>query len=84
MQFTYDRDSLMFNVTVRRFFKSFFTHMVLLLTCFRFKSLPKCEYLRYLTAKLGQYLNVGSIEIIPLERVTARFVVDLNLPSNLA
>ena len=37
--------------------------------------------MRYLTARLGQFLEVGPIQIIALEQIAVRYVVDLNLPS---
>jgi hypothetical protein len=49
-------------------------------TTFNMLSVPQADYMRYLTAKLGQFLNIGQVEVIPIENVISRFVTDLNLP----
>lgn len=43
--------------------------------------MPQADYLRYLTSKLGQYLEINEIELIQLNKITNRYVLDLNLPS---
>ena len=36
--------------------------------------------MRYLTSKLGQFLGLDKIKIIPINSITSRFLIDLNLP----
>jgi len=44
-------------------------------------ALPETELLRLVTSKLGQFLGLETIEIISLNKITSRFLIDLNLPS---
>ena len=48
---------------------------------FYVKSLPHADFMRYLTSKLGQFLGLEKIEIVPIKEIASRFLVDLNLPS---
>ena len=58
---------------------------LLLIIGFRYKSLPQADHLRYLTAKLGQYLGIKqNIPSVPLQELTTRFIIDLNLPCRFA
>ncbi|CAF0746594.1 unnamed protein product [Brachionus calyciflorus] len=52
-------------------------------TMFNLLSVPQADYLRYLTSKLGQFLEIDEIELIKLSKITDRFVLDLNLPNEL-
>jgi hypothetical protein len=46
-------------------------------------ALPDTETLRMLTSKLGRFLGLETVKIISLNKVTSRFIIDLNLPSKL-
>ena len=46
-------------------------------------AIPDAETLRMLTSKLGRFLGMNIIETISLNKVTSRFIIDLNLPSNI-
>lgn len=83
MEFLYATDLLMFNATLvlnYYYLKKIFTQKNLL---FFLKAIPEAEKLRCITSKLGQFLGLKLIEIIPLNEVVSRFIIDLNLPSNL-
>lgn len=48
-----------------------------------FQSLPSTEKLRCVTSKLGQFIGLKSIQTIPLNSISSRFILDLNLPSQM-
>ncbi len=56
----------------------------ILLAClsetFHLKGLPEASYLRYLTGKMGQYLQLATIDLVDIRHVCARFIHDMNLP----
>ncbi len=47
---------------------------------FSFKSLSNADHLRYVTLKLGKFLDIGNIDLIDMHQITARYIIDLNLP----
>lgn len=83
MKFVYSEDSSIFNVyVISKIIYFFFFLIYINLFCGRicWKLVPNADLMRYLTSKLGQYLELKRIEVIETKLVARRFVLDLNLP----